>query len=191
LLNPDLANRFGFREVSRRPAPPFKNEINRHCQLIEREILTRSVELLAHTSAGFNVEVRFPFMDIRLIEYCLSLPSDQKMRRGYTRLVLRHGMAKHLPEKIRWRGGKSDLSPSFEKGLLKFERDNLGNIILAEAAELEPYVNMNRIKECLDRFRRGAALPEDVSGIWQTAGLALWLRNRAEKPNYLPCNERR
>jgi asparagine synthase (glutamine-hydrolysing) len=178
LLNPELARRWDFREISQRPAPPFKDERNRHCRLIEREILTKSVEMLAHTSASFDVEVRFPFMDVRLIEYCLSLPSDQKMRRGYTRVVLRHGMAKHLPAKIRWRGGKSNLGPSFEKGLLKFERENLGNIILGEADQLESYVNMKRIKECLDRFRRGEAMEHEVSGLWRTAGLALWLRHR-------------
>ena len=191
LLNPDLVKKYNFRKIAQKPATPFRDERLRHCQLLEREILTKATELLAYTSAGFNVEVRFPFMDIRLIEYCLSLPSEQKMRGGYTRLILRHGLKNILPEKIRWRGGKSNLSPSFEKGLRKFERDNLISIIQGEAATMAPYINAKQIKESLDRFRHGATRDAEVICIWRAAGLALWLRNRAQKPNYLSCNERR
>ena len=126
ILNPGLTAKFGLREISQRPASSFKNERGHHFQQLEREIVTKSAEILSHSSAAFGVEVRFPFMDIRLIEYCLSLPSEQKLGRGYSRLVLRNGLAGVLPEKIKWRGGKSNLNPSFAKGLLKFERDNFG-----------------------------------------------------------------
>jgi asparagine synthase (glutamine-hydrolysing) len=178
VLNPDLARRLGLQEIAQKPAARYKNERDRHFQWLEREIMTKLVELLDHTSAAFNVEVRLPFMDVRLIEYCLSLPSDQKLRGGLTRRVMRNGLAGVLPDKIQQRNGKSLLGASFENGLLKFERDNLEKIILHEADRLAVFVNLDRVKECLARFRRGALNEIDATVIFTTANLAQWLRSR-------------
>ena len=178
LLNPDLAQKLGFREIARNSAPPHRNERERHIRLLENEPLVRTVEVLDHTSAAFNVEVRFPFMDIRLMEYCVSLPSDQKFRGGMTRFVMHNGMAGVLPGKIQCRGDKSNLAPSLEKGLLKFERENMGRTIFEEAGKLAAYINLGRMEECLDRFRRGMASEADYLAVWRVTGLALWLRSR-------------
>jgi asparagine synthase (glutamine-hydrolysing) len=177
-LNPDLTRRLGLREIAQKPVAPDRNEREQHIRLLEREVMTKSVELLDHISAAFNVDVRFPFMDVRLIEYCVSLPSDQKFRGGLTRFVMHHGLSGVLPDKIKHRRGKSNLAPSFEKGLLKFERDNLGKIILEEASPLAAYINLGQVKACLDRLRRGAATETDFLALWRTACLALWLRSR-------------
>jgi asparagine synthase (glutamine-hydrolysing) len=177
-LNPDLARSFGFREIARNPPPPHRNERERHVRLLERELMVKIVEVLDHTSAAFNVEVRFPFMDVRLIEYCVSLPSDQKFRGATTRYVMHAGMAGVLPDKIQQRGDKSDLGPSFEKGLFKFERETLGKKILQEADQLAPYLNLGLVKQCLDRYQNGTASETDFLTIWRAIGVALWLRSR-------------
>jgi asparagine synthase (glutamine-hydrolysing) len=178
VLNPDLARKLGFLDKAQKPGMAFTSERSRHCQLLERSVLLDGVEMLAHSAAASEVEVRFPFMDVRLIEYCLSLPSNQKFRDGYTRFVMHNGMAGVLPDKIKRRPGKSNLTPSFGKGLLKFERDNLRMIILSEASQLTAFVNLERIKACLDRFQRGTGSPNDITAVWNTVGLAMWLRAR-------------
>jgi asparagine synthase (glutamine-hydrolysing) len=174
-----LTQKLQLREIAKKTAPPLRSERDHHLRLLERELIARAIESLAHVSGAFDIEVRFPFMDIRLIEYCLSLPSDQKLRGEYTRFVLHNGMAGILPDKIQRRGGKSNLSPSFEKGLLKFEKDNLRKIILEETDQLAAYVHMGRIKECLGRFERGAANENEIIIVWTTVALALWLRSRS------------
>lgn len=178
IINPDLSAKLGLREIIRQGTPPMKDERDRHFRILEREIMSKCAELFAHASGAFEVEVRLPFMDVPLIEYCLSLPSEQKVRRGYTRYVMRGGMKGILPEKIRWRGGKSDLGPSFERGLRKFERDNLGAIIRDNRDALKPFVNLDRVDRCLKRFQDSAAADEDVSNVWKAACLALWLRQK-------------
>jgi asparagine synthase (glutamine-hydrolysing) len=182
-LNPDLAQRLGLEEIAQKRVPRHRSERESHLHMLEREVLTQGVEILDHISAAFNVEVRFPFMDIRLIEYCLSLPSDQKYRGGMTRFVLHSSMAGILPEKIQTRGGKSNLTPSFEKGLLKFERENVGKIILEEGGQLAEYVNLELVKGCLGRFQSGAASNSDFLALWRAIGLALWLRSRGAGSN--------
>lgn len=178
LLNPDLVRRLELQSAAPATAPRGRTEREQHFNLLQREIMTKGMELLSHTSAAFNVEVRFPFMDVRLIEFCLSLPSEQKMRRGYSRLVLRHGMAGVLPEKIRWRPGKSNLGPSFDKGLFKFEQNNLRKIIHGQAGRMAAYLDLKRLEEPLARFQRGAADEMDSIAVWTAADLALWLSNR-------------
>jgi asparagine synthase (glutamine-hydrolysing) len=191
ILNPDLLERLKFREILQNPMPRPRSERERHFRLLERELMTKSVELMGHSSAAFDVEVRFPFMDVGLIEYCLSLPSDQKLRSGYTRFVMHQGMKGVLPDKIQKRGGKSNLTPSFEKGLFKFERENLPEIILREAVRLTAYLNLERIKECLDRFQHGVATEDDIIVLWTTLDLALWLGNRhtSSRPQILKTKE--
>ncbi len=75
------------------------------------------------------------------------------------------------------------MTPSFEKGLLKFEQENLGKIILQEGSQLSEYVNLGLIKGCLDRFQSGEANNSDFLALWRAIGLALWLRSRGAGSN--------
>jgi asparagine synthase (glutamine-hydrolysing) len=47
-----------------------------------------------------SVESRLPFLDHRLVEYCLSLPDNNIIRKGITKVVLRESLKNTLPSKI-------------------------------------------------------------------------------------------
>ncbi|NOS55723.1 MAG: asparagine synthase, partial [Cyclobacteriaceae bacterium] len=53
----------------------------------------------------FSIESRLPFLDHRLVEYCIGLPSSYKIRNGYTKAVLREAVTE-LPESIKNRKDK-------------------------------------------------------------------------------------
>jgi hypothetical protein len=36
--------------------------------------------------------MRYPFWDKRMIEFCLSLPPEQKIKKGWTRMIMRRAM---------------------------------------------------------------------------------------------------
>jgi asparagine synthase (glutamine-hydrolysing) len=57
-------------------------------------------------SMAFSVESRVPFLDHRLVEFCLSLPDDMKIKDGWTKYILRKKTAKILPEQVTWRKDK-------------------------------------------------------------------------------------
>lgn len=69
-----------------------------------------SLPMLLHfedrNSMAHSVESRTPFLDYRLVEYSLGLPSDYKLANGWTKRVLREGMKGILPEEIRNRTDK-------------------------------------------------------------------------------------
>jgi asparagine synthase (glutamine-hydrolysing) len=53
----------------------------------------------------FSIESRLPFLDYRLVEFCLSLPEYFKLRDGYPKKILRDAVAS-LPIEIKERKDK-------------------------------------------------------------------------------------
>ena len=68
-------------------------------------------------ASAHGVEARHPFLDIRLLQFTLSLPARQKFRNGWMRAILRYGMEGILPDAVRWRTTKGDLSYNFGRNL--------------------------------------------------------------------------
>jgi asparagine synthase (glutamine-hydrolysing) len=58
-------------------------------------------------SMAHGVEVRLPFLDADLATFIFSLPSDFKIRHGWTKWLLRKSMSGILPEGIAWRRDKT------------------------------------------------------------------------------------
>ena len=77
------------------------------------------MEYIDSRAGCYPQEIRYPFWDRRLMEFCLALPLDQKLNNGWTRVVLRKAMSSILPQEIVSRPGKADLSPQFLKDFIK------------------------------------------------------------------------
>jgi len=52
--------------------------------------------------AAFGLEVRDPTADIRLLEYCLSVPGEQDTLGGGERMLIRRAMEGLLPTEVQW-----------------------------------------------------------------------------------------
>ncbi|HLZ67506.1 MAG TPA: asparagine synthase-related protein [Aliidongia sp.] len=50
--------------------------------------------------AGRRIDLRSPFRDVRLLEFCLSIPTEQFLRNGVSRALLREAMADRLPAAV-------------------------------------------------------------------------------------------
>ena len=57
-------------------------------------------------STAFSLEARVPFLDYRLVEFMFSLPTEEKIKNGVTKVILRDAMKGVLPEQIRNRTDK-------------------------------------------------------------------------------------
>ena len=62
-------------------------------------------------SMAYGREVRLPFLSHELVEFIFSLPSHFKIRRGWTKWLLRETMKNRLPESIVWRKDKTGFEP--------------------------------------------------------------------------------
>jgi asparagine synthase (glutamine-hydrolysing) len=177
LINPRLARRVDFAErtsamfARHTPVRSLKEE---HWLSLTGGITSCTHEEDNKTAAAFAIEPRHPFWDRRVVEFCLALPPEQKLRQGWARWVLRHAMAAILPEVIQWRVGKSNLSPNFTRSLLILERERLEEALVQDPQDLEAYVDMSVMREA---YRR-----RDANTMWPAVILALWLRRTGLTP---------
>lgn len=76
------------------------------------------------SSMKFGIETRHPFMDYRLIDFGLSLPSDLKIKDGWQKWIIRESMIE-LPHSIRYRTDKKGYTTPqnlwVEKHIVDFE----------------------------------------------------------------------
>ena len=71
------------------------------------------LETLDIASRKVGLDLRHPFYDRRLIEYCVALPGSYKLHDGWTRAVQRAALADYLPASVQARTDKGGVGPGF------------------------------------------------------------------------------
>jgi asparagine synthase (glutamine-hydrolysing) len=78
------------------------------------QLSNRGIRALLHwedrNSMAYSIEARVPFLDYRLVEYALSLPTEMKIENGITKKILRTSMRGILPDVIADRQDKLGFS---------------------------------------------------------------------------------
>lgn len=170
----DLMERYRAQRSSQSNAA--KTEREEHYSKINAGLQPFALEVLDRSTAASGIEVRHPFWDKRLVEFCLALPAKQKLRGGLGRLVLRQAMVNILPEEVRWRPDKINFSPNLVHGLLTYERERLDTLVHDELACIADYLNVDVVRESYRRFlsQGSEADPANVFAIWNIVALAIW-----------------
>lgn len=180
IINRGFALRSGLEQriqarLDRRSNVP-QTEREHHCQQLTGGIIPFFLEVADRAGAAFSVEPRYPFFDKRLAEFCLALPSEQKLHDGWTRVVMRRAMSGLLPVEVQWRGGKSDLSPNFTRGLLTSDRKLLDDVILNDPGAVEEYVDISALREAYHRYMSRRSTDDELT-VWNVVLLALWVKS--------------
>lgn len=181
LMSPSFARRIGLaeRQRERRDGEPKGPRTARqaHYRGLTQGLVPYILEVADHAAMAFSIEPRYPFFDKRLAEYCLALPPEQKLHRGWTRIVMRRAMAGILPHEVQWRGGKADLGASFFRNVCARDADRLGRLVHDSSAAVWDYAERATLRQMYERSvvsgHKG-----DVLGLWQVATLESWLRTR-------------
>lgn len=113
-------------------------------------------ELYNRLATCCGLELRHPFLDRRLVEFCLGLPAEQRLRDGWGRIIQRNAMAGILPEAIRWRRDKSTPIYSMGQALCTQDMPRLGELVHA-ARGLDHWVDQAVLQRDYDRLCRAAA----------------------------------
>lgn len=149
------------------------------------------IELLAAPGQGYGFEVLdrmagaagitalYPFYDLRLAEFCLSLPSHHKLNHGLPRHVLRQATHGLLPDRVRLRPDKYDFAPALADALLR-RRATLVELIERDRSGIGRFVDMDVARGSLRRLLdRGRAVDgHSLFATWRVLMLALWLDRR-------------
>ena len=178
-INPVFAQRINLEE-RKQSLKRFSNQPTtdreKQWRSLTSGLLTIPIETVDLISSPFKIEPRFPFMDKRLIEFCLSLPPEQKLNQGWSRIVLRRAMEGILPAKVQWRGGKTTPAAAFLHGLMKFDKEFLSEIFSQEATKIEEYINLNTLEKAYHLFISNKLREADQGKIWSAITLMVWFR---------------
>jgi asparagine synthase (glutamine-hydrolysing) len=136
-----------------------------------------ALEILGSTAAAFSTESRYPFWDHRLVELCLSLPGEQKLKRGLGRSIMRRALSDVLPIEIERRPDKTNFVPALYNGLIALDGKRLERLIAA-SDHLDQYVDRRALEGLYQRVSsvsRSHAPGEDLLALWNALSLAQWL----------------
>lgn len=100
-------------------------------------------------SMAHSIESRTPFLDYRLVEYTLGLPSEFKVSKGMTKRVLRKGLEGVLPEGITKRSDKIAFATSEEVWLRKEGPDTFRRAV-QEAVSLSQGILNEKVMDELE-----------------------------------------
>lgn len=144
------------------------------------------------TSSAFSIETRYPFLDYRIVKFAFSLPSNEKIRNGWTKCLLRRAMKDMIPEPVRKRRGKLGTPIPLENWLVSLKRE-VREIFESRQFRERGYFNQQAILDTYDRFcdhkigRSKRAFYADV--FWRILNLEIWFRIFFDPPRK-PMDER-
>ena len=153
--------------------------------------LTRRIEGWAHEGAAHKIEYRYPLLDQRVIEFCLSLPPEMFMKTGWKRYLFRHTtMKKVLPDSVAWNKSKQEsaLGVSHKASRAAWAKEVLLPLLkeaLAEGQHLE-CLNVSRIKELIkqdpddggETVRQAGLIPALRIELMVNPKLAAWIKQK-------------
>ncbi len=183
LINPRFEQQIGLKH--RRQSQNQTVTVREHqWRTLTSALFTFTLELVDYSSAAFSIESRHPFMDKRMVEFCLALPPEQKLHQGWSRIVMRRAMNGILPKQVQWRGGKTEMTPNFVRGLLHFDRELLDEVVLNNPSSVKELVDLNSLRRSYHNFISEGDVTNDdvVIPVWKAVTLALWLRHTGIKP---------
>jgi asparagine synthase (glutamine-hydrolysing) len=185
LIHPEFARRIGLKErfltLQKEKTLSIHSSRERHFHNLTNGILSFMLEVGSKAAARFGIEPRYPFLDKRLADFCLALPADQKLCQGWTRVIMRRSLASYLPKKVCWRLTKSTLGPNFTRGMLKFARQCLDQVILRDSHIIGEYVDMPTLRQAYHRYASQGSLADELA-VWRAVTLAKWLKQTGLAP---------
>ncbi len=115
-------------------------------------------------SMSYSVESRLPFLDYRLVEYCLNMPSELKLKKGVTKSICRTNMKGIVPTSI--------LNRSDKMGFVTPQNEwmNTNKVyylkLASDALDKMPFVNREKLE---------LILKSDNNVLWRVINAGLWI----------------
>ena len=147
-------------------------------RVYKRPFMSQMPLLLDLLSSACSIELRHPYQDRRLIEYCLGLPPDQKQRDGWEKFILRKVTKDKVPDAIRWRKGMGEhVGWEYNVAYARLIYPELLSFIEDKNNQMFEYVDYKGVQALLKRY---SADPNGQSGneydeIVRLYGLNSWL----------------
>jgi asparagine synthase (glutamine-hydrolysing) len=122
-----------------------------------------------------SVEVRMPFMDYRLVEFCFSLPFEQKLALGYTKRILRDALRDIVPEAIIKRTYKVGISSPLDEWFNEVLKGKVLELLkINQYQQILRTINAENYEFYEDKLKSNVKLnSNEVTKLWQAWNILL------------------
>lgn len=151
----------------------FNDYLIRDFKLVLEGDMLRKVDAM---SMANSLEVRTPFLDVNLVDYVFSLPSDYKIDRNMRKKILREAFKHELPEQIFNRGKKGFEVPlkHWFGNELSIELDQL--VFNKDMIKEQGFFDWGGVKE-MRRLMNSENSGDSIYNIWAMLSFQIWYRN--------------
>jgi asparagine synthase (glutamine-hydrolysing) len=176
--------RKGRRRLLKCTAPAVDRYGGRLDEVLLRELTYTNLPALLHyedrNAMAFSLESRVPYLDYRFVEYVASLPLNQKIRSGITKIALRNAIKGIIPESVRCRMDKMGFVTPEEVWMKEGLRPFVLELLSSKKFQGRSYWDADALIRNYLSFLEGksAYSPE----IWRIICTELWLRKFFDLP---------
>jgi asparagine synthase (glutamine-hydrolysing) len=174
-------SRSAFQKVIKADVPadtPLEYPRRNLAEYLRYDLLAGSIiEILKYedtNSMAFSIESRVPFLFHPLIEYVFSLPMTAKIRKGWTKYLLREAMRGTLPEEVRLRRSKLGFPAPEEEWADRLIKEKPEWCVETVRAAGD-YVDLQGFRQLCARVL-AKKREEDTRLFWRVLLLARWLQ---------------
>ena len=126
-------------------------------------------------SMANSVEIRMPFLDHRILSFAFSLPWSSKIRKGFSKAIIRDALAAYMPTEIAYRKSKI----GFNSPIVDWMKGPLKNFMMdsihCQAFKTSNLINPDQVAHAvLNVINNPAAKFSDGEYAWQLLNPYLW-----------------
>jgi asparagine synthase (glutamine-hydrolysing) len=107
-------------------------------------------------SMAFSLEVRVPFLDHRLVEFCATIPTGLKVRRGTTKYLLRQAVHGLVPADVIKRPKVSFFRGEVDEWLNRQLRGSAADYLLGRSPRYAEFLRRGTVEELLRKHVAGS-----------------------------------
>lgn len=181
LLSPDIEKETKFKENVKSTIHDLLNRFDSHdflnkvLYMFIKLYLLEMLERQDKTSMAWGVEARVPFLDHRLVEYIMNIPSKYKLKNGVEKYILRESFRNLVPSEVIDRKKKPFPFPVDPKSV--FRQKNMANdLVQSGNSKIAKYFNKKETKDFFNKRNEFRGL--DNLAVFRTSyamiSLELW-----------------
>ncbi len=140
--------------------------------------ITVALDMAEKFNAHFGVEIRCPFFDRRLIEFCIAVPEEQRWSVETSKTVLRNAMLNILPELVRNRKGKAEFSLPVDRELTERQGNKVKRVIQTSVLGELGLIHKNIFYHLFKAYQNGKATYSLKNALEVFVWLEFWFRSQ-------------
>lgn len=147
------------------------------------DVVSTSVPALLHyedrLSMAHSREVRAPFLDYRIVEFGLNLPTKYKINDGWSKFVVRKVSEKYVPQAVSWRKDKKGFSIPQEEWFRTTLKNNIEQIFNSDALMYQlNLIDKKALQSKFQLYCAGGSQARRISfkEIFTPLALEIWLK---------------